>query len=102
MTGIFGCLQVDALMQKCMDNDFEFVTLLDADGVPNEGTLGYGHFVMLAPPNTPTCRWWNFEVTEVYLNEWSSGHKIRRFHKISKALQKEIDRARDVGMGVPV
>ena len=94
--GIYSMVTVQDLMQRCMDNDFEFVTLLDKDGVPMEGTLGYGHFVMIAPPNRPKRRWWNFEVTEVYLDEWSSGHTIRRFHKISKRLQKEIDRAREV------
>ena len=99
--GLCSLAQVESIMQRASDADFEFVTLLDKDGVPQEGVLGYGHMVLIAPPNTGKTIWWNFEITEVYLNEWSSGHEVRRFHKIPKRLQKEIDRAHNVGMGVP-
>lgn len=46
----------------------------------DEGVLGMGHWICLS--NTPHN--WNFEIKEVYLNEWSSAHTIRRFKKLSK------------------
>lgn len=36
--------------------------------------------------------YWNFEFREVYLNEWSSALSMRRFGKVSKRMQKTIDR----------
>ena len=55
----------------------------------HEGVLGSGSFVCLAPDD----KHYNFVVREVYINEWSSGHTVRRCAKISKKLQSEIDAA---------
>lgn len=55
----------------------------------SEGVLGSGSFVCLAPDE----KHYNFVVREVYINEWSSGHTVRRTGKISKALRAEIDAA---------
>lgn len=52
-----------------------------------EGVLGSGDFLCFAPDE----QHYHFLVREVYLNEWSSAHTIRRVSKISKALQAEID-----------
>lgn len=59
-----------------------------------EGVLGSGDFLCIAPDE----QHYHFLVREVYLNEWSSAHTIRRVGKISKALQAEIDTAiRELG-----
>ena len=88
--GPYNLSTVEALMQKCMDLDYEFIEI-------EEGTLGYGHMILLSYDD----RYMNVEVTEVYLNEWSSGHNIRKFNKISKRIQKLIDDAHEIGRGVP-
>lgn len=56
-----------------------------------DGTLGYGKMVLLAPPG-----YWNFVIEEIYLNEWSSGHTVRKCREISKRLQTEIDAYSDL------
>lgn len=78
--GVYSLSVVDDLMQRCADLGYEFVEV-------EEGSLGYGHMILLAPNDD----YMNVEITEVYLNEWSSGHKIRKFNKISKRIQKLIE-----------
>lgn len=80
----YNLSSVENLLSKCSDEGYEFVGLCD-------GTLGYGHLVLLSPDD----QHWNFEIQECYLNCWSSDHIVRRFKKISKALQNEIDKAYD-------
>lgn len=59
-----------------------------------EGVLGSGDFLCIAPDD----KHYHFLIREVYLNEWSSAHTIRRLSKISKALQNEIEKAeRELG-----
>ena len=84
------CLSaVESLMQRCADLDYEFIEI-------EEGVLGYGHLILLSHRDD----YMNVEITEVALNEWSSAHKIRKFGKISKRIQKLIDDAHEVGRGV--
>ena len=52
-----------------------------------EGTLGHGHVIAIAPDNDH----YNVEIREVYLNEWSSGHTIRNFDKISTRIAKLLE-----------
>ena len=49
-----------------------------------EGVLGYGK-LLLYGKNLKTCI-----VSEVYLNEWSSGHKVRFYKNTPKKYQKFI------------
>jgi len=59
-----------------------------------EGVLGSGDFLCIAPDE----KHYHFLVREVYVNEWSSAHTVRRLSKISKNLQAEIERAeRELG-----
>lgn len=59
-----------------------------------EGTLGSGDFLCVAPDE----KHYHFLVREVYVNEWSSAHTVRRLSKISKNLRAEIERAeRELG-----
>lgn len=51
-----------------------------------DGTLGLGDVVFISPDD----KHYHFVVREVYLNEWSSAHTIRRTAKISKALEREM------------
>lgn len=53
----------------------------------NEGTLGAGDWVLLAPPGEYT----NYIIKEVYINEWSSGHTVERRIRIPKKYQKMLN-----------
>lgn len=78
---LYSYTAVENLINTLMENaNYEVVQL-------NEGSLGYGDLVLIAPDENH----WNFVVREVAINEWSSGHTVRRCKKISKKLQKEID-----------
>ena len=82
MEKYYNLESVETLLSKCTESGYEFVEL-------KEGVLGYGHLILLSPDDAH----WNFEIQEHYLNCWSSDHVIRRFRKINKTLQKEIDKA---------
>lgn len=71
---------IENLLSQCADQGYDCVELW-------EGSLGYGHLVLLAPDDNH----WNFEIMEYYINSWSSGHTVRRFKKISRKLLKEIE-----------
>ena len=90
MSRLYGCMAVENLMQKCMDLDYEMIEI-------SEGSLGYGHMILLSHREG----YYNVEVQEKYINEWSSGHRIRKFGRISKRQQKLIDGAHEIGRGVP-
>ena len=64
------------------ENGYDLITI-------EEGTLGYGHIIALAPDD----KHYNVEIQEVYLNEWNSGHTIRNFDKISKRIEKLLETA---------
>ena len=82
MTRNYNLSSVEKLLSKCSNECYDFVSL-------DEGSLGYGHLILIAPDD----KHWSFEIKEYYINPWSSEHTVRRFKKISKALQKEIDKA---------
>ena len=89
--GLYCLSVVEGLMQKCMDLGYEFIEI-------SEGTLGYGHMILLSHDEN----YMNVEIQERYINEWSSGHYIRKFTKISKRQQALIDAAHEIGRGVAV
>lgn len=88
MTGL-SCSAVQNLIDQAVALGYEYAPI-------REGTLGYGKFVLIAPehPN-PEKIYMNIVVEEYYVNEWSSGHKLRHCAKLSKALMKEIQKASD-------
>lgn len=51
----------------------------------DEGVLGHGTLVLSAPQ----CKY--CIVQEVYLNEWSSGHKLRFYNNLPKKWEQAID-----------
>lgn len=62
------------------NNGYEIVTV-------DEGVLGYGHIICLSPDDSH----YNVEIQEKALNEWSSGHTIRNFDKISSRIYKLLE-----------
>jgi len=86
-----SCSAVRNLIDEATARGWEYAPI-------SEGTLGYGKFVLIAPEcSIPGRCYPNIVVEEIYINEWSSGHKVRRCRKLSKQLQKEIQKASDVG-----
>jgi len=53
----------------------------------SEGTLGWGTTVMVREG------WKSAVVQEVYVNEWSSAHKVRMYNKLPKKYQTMLDSA---------
>lgn len=52
-----------------------------------EGTLGWGTTVMVRDG------WMSIVVKEVYVNEWSSGHTVRRYRQLPKKYQRMLEAA---------
>ena len=77
---LYSYTVVEELISRLIESGYEAIQLC-------EGSLGCGDWVLIAP----TENQYNFVIREVAINEWSSGHKIRRCSKISKKLQAEID-----------
>lgn len=71
---------IQELFSQLTTIGYQIVTL-------QEGTLGYGRTIALAPDD----RHYNYLVREVPFNCWSSAHTVRRMSKISKAMQRELD-----------
>lgn len=80
MSQLYSCKAVQETIDTLTGKGWDMLQL-------DEGGVGYGHIVLLAPDD----QHYNFEITEVYLNCWSSGHTIRRFAKASKRIEKDID-----------
>lgn len=79
---IYTIGETGKLIDNLLDHGYTQVQL-------NEGCLGYGDAVFLAPDENH----YNFIIKEVSLNEWSSGQTIRKCAKLSKSLQDKIDYA---------
>jgi len=71
---------IEDLISRCADNDYKIVQV-------EEGTLGLGHLLLVAP----APGFWSFEIYEEARNQWSSWHKLRRFTRISKRVQALAD-----------
>ena len=84
MKGLYTCSAIAGLIENATGQGYELVQF-------KQESLGYGSFVLMAPRPD----WENVVVEEVYLNEWSSAHKVRRCRKISKKLQKLIKEYED-------
>lgn len=51
-----------------------------------EGVLGYGTMILCYGENAKT-----FIINEVFINEWSSGHKVTAYNKMPKKYVKLIE-----------
>lgn len=77
MTKLYTCSAVQELMNKYMDENGICYTL-------QEGCLGYGTVVCWAEGYKTAI------VTEEYLNEWSSGHKVRFYNECPTKYAKAV------------
>jgi len=67
---------IDSLLASAQKDGYTVVQI-------SEGVLGHGHLLLLAP----SPDWYNAEIQEVYLNEWSSAHTVRQFSKFSARIR---------------
>lgn len=75
---LYDCTSVQELINKYLSRQGIIYTI-------DEGVLGHGTLVLSAP-NCKYCI-----VQEVYLNEWSSGHKIKFYNNLPKKWEQAID-----------
>ena len=80
METVYSVSAASRAIEQLLDQGYELIQL-------REGILGVGDCVLLSHDASK----YNFIFHEKYLNEWSSGQTVRRFSKISKKLQEEID-----------
>lgn len=78
MPKLYTAEPISELINRYLDAGGEMVTL-------EEGVLGYG-LTMLYGEGLKTII-----ITEVYLNEWSSGHKVRCYNVMPKKYEKMLD-----------
>ena len=74
---LYDYKQVDALIAKYVDKGGETLQL-------DEGTLGSGDWLLYDYSGSLKF----IVIKEVYLNEWSSAHTIRKYNKIPKKYEK--------------
>ena len=76
----YGVSTINQVTEFLYSQGFDVVTVED-------GVLGCGHIICLSPDP----RRYNVEIQEKALNEWSSGHTIRNFDKISRRVEKLLE-----------
>ena len=74
---LYDLKSIDKLIQKYTQEFGGEITQI------KEGVLGYGTILLHSAPGRK-----NIVVREVPLNEWSSGHSIRKYQKTPKKYQK--------------
>lgn len=77
---IYSCRAVENLINEYREKDGEFFQI-------EEGSLGWGFCILY----DWTGHLKTYIINEVYLNEWSSGHKVRAYNKIPKKYQKILE-----------
>ena len=75
---LYGATAVQQLIDKYLEIGGKAVELI-------EGSLGYGLTVCMASGYKTAV------ITEVPINSWSSGHKIRMYNQIPKKYQQMLD-----------
>ena len=74
---LYSYKQVDALIEKYVNKGGETLQL-------DEGVLGSGNWLLF----DYSGRLKFIVIKEVYLNEWSSAHTIRKYNKMPKKYEK--------------
>ena len=77
MTKLYSLSECEKLINKYVERGGEVYTI-------EEGSLGLGVMVLTGNNLKTTI------ITEVYLNEWSSAHKVRMYNKCPKKYQEII------------
>lgn len=75
---LYNCTSVQELINKYLEREGIIYTI-------DEGVFGHGTLVLSAPK----CKY--CVVQEVYLNEWSSAHKVRFYNNLPKKWEQAID-----------
>lgn len=75
---LYSCSTVQNLIGQYLEKGGEVLTI-------EEGCLGYGLTILQGEGLKIAV------ITEVYLNEWSSAHKIRMYNKCPKKYKKMIE-----------
>ena len=78
MSNLYSYTAIDSLIST-LENDYGYECCQIF-----EGTLGSGNWICVPPDDNH----YYYIVSEVYLNEWSSAHKVRKCSKLSKANEK--------------
>jgi len=78
---LYSLSACENLINKYVERGGEVYTI-------EEGCLGLGLMILTGQDLKTTI------IQEVYLNEWSSGHKVRMYNKCPKKYQEMIDNAR--------
>lgn len=82
MQALYSIEDLEALISKYQDKGGEVYRLGDE-------SLGLGTVILTAPEE---LHLYSFIIKEVYLNEWSSGHTLRRYRKLPKCYLQIIDK----------
>ena len=75
MSNLYTSTQVENLIQRYVDKGGQVNEIIP-------GTLGYGLTVLCGHGLKSII------ITETYINEWSSGHKVRMYSKMPKKYEK--------------
>lgn len=86
---LLECSEVEKLMGMYHDIGGKVYTL-------EEGTLGYGTMVMVADGYKATV------IHEVYVNEWTCGHKFRKYNKLPEKYRKAIENKTEDAIVKPI
>lgn len=80
---IYSYKEIDRLVDRLTRRGYDCIQT-------QEGTLGSGDWICISPDDHHL----HVVVKEIYLNEWSSGHIIRRCRKLNKMDEKELEKCR--------
>jgi hypothetical protein len=75
---LYSCSAVEKLINAYVEKGGEVTEI-------EEGSLGYGFLILHGKGLKTTV------VKEVYLNEWSSGHTIRKYDECPKKYKKVLE-----------
>lgn len=80
MTTLYTSSSVDKLIADYLEAGGQLLQI-------EEGTLGYGYALLYDAAGKLRF----FVIKEVYINEWSSGHKVRGYNKVPEKYKKIIE-----------
>ena len=81
MQALHSIEDLEALISRYEDEGGQVYRLGDE-------SLGLGTVILTAPEE---LHLYSFIIKEVYLNEWSSGHTLRRYHKLPKKYKELVE-----------
>lgn len=80
MTTLYTSSSVDKLIADYLEAGGQLLQI-------EEGTLGHGYALLYDAAG----KFRFFVIKEVYINEWSSGHKVRGYNKVPEKYKKIIE-----------